>query len=78
MADYIFLMHGGDTASDWPPIAEPVARSVMRSGSAIGDGACVRKDSPAAENITDYIKGYIKDEAGGVIEVREPPIGAGN
>ncbi len=63
MADYIFLMHGGDTVGDWGIYIEGlVAKGVMRGGSAIGDGVCVRKGAPATGNITGYIRGYIKVE----------------
>jgi len=63
LADYIFLMHGEDTAGDWAPYIETlVSKGVMRGGSAIGDGVCVRKGKDATGNITRYIKGYIKVE----------------
>ena len=63
MADYIFLMHGGETVGEWNAYIETlVATGVMRGGSAIGDGVRVRKGAPDAQNITDYIKGYIKVE----------------
>lgn len=63
MADYIFLMHAADTADDWGPYIEGlVSKGVMRGGSAMGGGVCVRKsgDGPA---ITAHIGGYIKVEA---------------
>jgi len=48
LADYIFLMHGEDTAGDWAPYIETlVSKGVMRGGSAIGDGVCVRKGKDA-------------------------------
>ncbi len=63
MADYIFLMHGGETVGDWATYIDAlVARGVMRGGSAIGDGVCVRKGAADTGKITDYIKGYIKVE----------------
>ena len=63
MADYIFLMHGGDAVGEWAPYIETlVSKGVMRGGSAIADGVCVRKGAADTTNITDYIKGYIKVE----------------
>ena len=62
MSDYIFLMHGDDAAGDWEPYIENlVAQGVMRGGSAMGGGVCMRKsgDAPA---ITAHIGGYIKVE----------------
>ena len=48
---------------DWNTYIETlVSKGVMRGGSAIGDGICVRKGEADAHNITDYIKGYIKVE----------------
>ena len=64
MTDYIFLMHGDDTVGEWSSYIEGLAaKGVMRGGSAIGDGVCVRKGEPETRNITDYIRGYIKVEA---------------
>jgi hypothetical protein len=62
LADYIFLMHGHEVIGDWGPYIEGlVAKGVMRGGSAMGGGVCVRKsgDAPA---ITGHIGGYIKVE----------------
>jgi len=62
LADYIFLMHGEDAVGDWGAYIETlVSKGVMRGGSAIGDGVCMRKsgDVPA---ITAHIGGYIKVE----------------
>ena len=64
MADYIFLMRGEEVVGDWGPYIESlVSQGVMRGGSAMGGGVCVRKGEPATGNITDYIRGYIKVEA---------------
>ena len=62
MTDYIFLMHGHEVVGEWAPYIETlVSKGVMRGGSAVGDGVCVRKsgDVPA---ITAHIGGYIKVE----------------
>jgi hypothetical protein len=62
VTDYIFLMHGNEVVGEWPPYIEMlVSKGVMRGGSAVGDGVCVRKsgDVPA---ITAHIGGYIKVE----------------
>ncbi len=66
MADYIFLMHNAEGAGDlmplWGPYIESlVARGVMRGGSAMGGGVCVRK-SGEVPAITAHIGGYIKVE----------------
>ena len=63
MADYIFLMHSGDTAGDWGPYIEGLAaRGAMRGGSAMGGGICARKSGDVPP-ITAHIGGYIKVEA---------------
>ena len=66
MADYLFLMHDTEgtapVVADWGPYIEGlVAKGVMRGGSAIGNGLCVRMsgDVPA---ITTHLGGYIKVE----------------
>lgn len=68
MAEYLFLMHdltleGAEPAApDWGPyLAGLNAKGVMRGGSAIGGGACFRKQGDAPE-ITAHIGGYIKIE----------------
>ena len=62
MADYIFLMHAEETQGEWASYIERlVSQGVMRGGSAIGDGVCVRK-SGGTPPITAHIGGYIKVE----------------
>lgn len=71
MAEYMFLMHGltvpgatpGGPHADWGPyIAGLVEKGVMRGGSAMGRGECVRKSGDAPD-ISRQISGYIKIEA---------------
>jgi hypothetical protein len=62
LTDYIFLMHGHEVVGDWGLyIDRLVAQGVMRGGSAMGDGVCVRK-SGEVPGITAHIGGYIKVE----------------
>lgn len=68
MAEYLFLMHdltaeGAAPASpDWGPyLAGLASKGVMRGGSAIGGGACFRKQGEAPQ-ITRHLGGYIKIE----------------
>ncbi len=70
MAQYMFLMHDDDAMGDMTPLWGPyieslVSRGVMRGGSAMGGGVCMRKsgDVPA---ITAHIGGYIKIETDGL------------
>jgi len=85
MPDYILLMHNDAPNETAPPdwgayLARLRAEGVFQGGSAIGPGACMRRDGCAWE-ISERIGGYIRlqardlDEAGGTAEVRELPRG---
>ena len=63
MADYILLMHGdaaGERAADWPTYLDTLsAAGRLRGGSAIGDGACYRRDGepgPLSDRLTGFIR----------------------
>jgi len=62
--EFIFLMHDDaiDTVapSDWPPYLEKLeALGVLRGGSAIGNGICLRRDQ-LARALSGHISGYVK------------------
>jgi hypothetical protein len=62
MPDYILLMHddADDGAADWGPYLGKLKSSGhFEGGSAIGDGACVRKAgvaSPMSTHLTGYVR----------------------
>jgi len=67
MADFILFMHddGQDKggAEEWDPYLEKLrSAGVMRGGSAIGSGLCVRREGPAPK-ITGHIAGFVRVEA---------------
>lgn len=68
MADYIFLMHNVPESQrtaegDWAPyLAGLAAGGHLRGGSAIGGGACFRKDG-ATPVITGHLSGFVRIEA---------------
>ncbi len=68
MAEYLLLMHDltaegvPPAMPDWGPyLAGLTTKGVMRGGSAIGDGLCLRKTGKAPA-ITHHLGGYIKIE----------------
>jgi hypothetical protein len=70
MTEFIMLMHNdydlGDTPENWDAYLEGLSqKGVLRGGSAIGAGFCLRKSDPIPE-ITQNIVGYVK------LEVRDP------
>jgi len=64
MADFLLLMHGDATAREDAPawdayLAKLRAAGVFEGGSAIGTGACVRKQGapgPLATHLTGFIR----------------------
>ena len=75
MADFILLMHADsavrDSASDWGPYLDGLQRAgVLRGGSAIGGGACMRKSGQAAD-LSHHLAGYVKVDARDLDHVRE-------
>jgi hypothetical protein len=65
MTDFLFLMHEGETTSpaQWEAyLGRLGSQGVLRGGSAIGGGVCLKK-SGAAPAISRNIVGYIKVEA---------------
>jgi hypothetical protein len=78
MNDYIFFMHNDarDIADDendqnWEPyLAKLRASGNFSGGSAIGDGACFRKNGPPPE-ITAHISGYIVVKAASLSEAKK-------
>jgi hypothetical protein len=64
MADFIYLMHEAEPADPvvWQAYIEGLnAKGVLRGGSAIGKGVCLRKDGPAPA-ISHHIVGYVRVE----------------
>jgi hypothetical protein len=60
--EYIFLMHddASDGDDDWGPYLKTLKDSGhFEGGSAIGDGACVRKAGAAAA-LSAHLTGYIR------------------
>ena len=66
MAEFLLLMHCDSDASSesaWGPYpASLQAAGVLRGGSAIGDGVCVRR-AGAIPPISEHLVGYVKIEA---------------
>jgi len=62
MPDFIFLHHddaSGDGGLDWDPYLSRLREAgVFQGGSAIGDGACVKKSGVAPEP-TAHISGFV-------------------
>ena len=63
MADYLLLMHDdavGECAEDWPTYLDQLSTcGRLRGGSAIGTGACFRKEgapSPQSRSLTGFIR----------------------
>ncbi|HLZ76489.1 hypothetical protein [Phenylobacterium sp.] len=64
MADFIFLMHEAapaDPAAWEAYLGRLSERGVLRGGSAIGRGFCLKKDGPAPP-ISSHIVGYLRIE----------------
>jgi hypothetical protein len=63
MPDFIFLMHDdhpGEPGLDWDPYLTRLREAgVFQSGSAIGEGECVRK-SGRAPDTTAHITGFVR------------------
>ena len=64
MKDFILLMHGDaqahETSADWAAYLKTLRDSgVFEGGSAIGEGACFRRDG-ASPAITKHITGYLR------------------
>lgn len=66
MRDYIFLMHDdapGGARLDWDPYLTRLREAgVFQGGSAIGEGACVKKSGSAPEP-TAHISGFVRISA---------------
>lgn len=67
MAEFIVFMHAEpgakDSPHDWDLYLETLeAAGVLRGGSAIGSGLCVRREGPAP-GVTAHINGFIRIEA---------------
>lgn len=67
MPDFLLLMHRDstdrETVEDWASYIDQLsAKGVLRGGSVIGDGLCVRREPPAPAT-TDHLVGYVKVEA---------------
>lgn len=63
MADYLLLMHddaADERANDWPAYLDRLSElGRLRGGSAIGEGACFRKQGapgPLSQNLTGFIR----------------------
>ena len=72
MAEFIFLMHAGSPGApaDWQTyLGRLGAAGVLRGGSAIGGGVCLRKTGEAPP-ITAHIAGYVKVEAANLAAAR--------
>jgi hypothetical protein len=65
MPDYIFLIHNDadDGGTEWAPYLARLRESGhFEGGSAIGDGACVRKTG-AAPPLSAHLVGYLRVSA---------------
>lgn len=66
MPDFIFLMHDdypGGAGLDWDPYLTRLREAgVFQGGSAIGEGACVRK-AGATPDPTAHISGFVRVSA---------------
>ena len=77
MADFIFLMHEAEPADPaaWDAyIGDLNAKGVLRGGSAIGRGICLRKDGPAPP-ISHHIVGYVRIEVADMAAAQDLLIG---
>lgn len=78
MANFLFLMHDDapETANaDWEAYFTFLRRSGrFEGGSAIGGGACFRKEGPVPGG-SDYLTGYIKVEAEDLADARTLLVG---
>ena len=69
MADFIYLMHEAEPADPaaWEAyIGELNAKGVLRGGSAIGRGQCLKKDGhppPISSHIVGYVRIEVADMA---------------
>jgi hypothetical protein len=66
MAEFIYLMHEAEPADPvvWQAYINGLdEKGVLRGGSAIGKGVCLRKDGPAPA-ISHHIVGYVRIEVG--------------
>lgn len=75
MAEFLLLMHGDsagqDSDEDWSTYLEALQLSgVLKGGSAIGSGLCLRLNGPAPRP-TDHLVGYVKIEARDLDHARE-------
>lgn len=64
MADFIYLMHEAEPGDPvvWQAYIDGLnEKGVLRGGSAIGKGVCLRKDGPAPA-ISHHIVGYVRIE----------------
>jgi hypothetical protein len=67
LAEFILLMHSdydlGGRTEDWQPYLDMLGSAgVLRGGSAIGPGLCVRR-SDSLPDISRHLVGYVKIEA---------------
>ncbi|MGI9408843.1 MAG: YciI family protein [Hyphomicrobiaceae bacterium] len=67
MADFILLMHNDyrpdDDAGNWQPYLDTLScAGVLRGGSALGAGLCLRRSGEVPE-LTSQLVGYVKIEA---------------
>ena len=72
MADYILLMHDDSIADEnaWEPYLRGLREAgIFDGGSAIGDGACMRKDGETVP-VTKHLAGYIKVSADSIDQVK--------
>ncbi|MDX2204776.1 MAG: YciI family protein [Hyphomicrobiaceae bacterium] len=75
MAEFIFLMHADSDRADSPAEWEAylkrlVAEDALRAGSALGNGACLRKSGPVPDT-SAHLTGYMKIEARDLAHARE-------
>ena len=75
MADYMLLMHDDEAdtgiSQDWGAYLEKLrSAGVLRGGSAIGPGICVRRRG-VAPGITAHLTGFIRVDARDIDHLRE-------
>ena len=75
MPEFLLLMHGDSPASvsdkDWDVyLAALAGRGVLRGGSAIGEGICMKRTG-SAPPATSHLVGYVRIEARDLTHARE-------
>lgn len=74
MPDFLILMHADETdpgPQTWEPYLTRLADAgVLRGGSAIGAGTCVRRTGPVPP-VSSHLAGFIRVEADSIAHVKK-------